>query len=428
MRSLPRPLVFAAVAAVTLACWPGMQSPAQARVIASPLPAAGRLSGISCPSRSSCWAVGLISPGQSTSQLEMVHWNGLAWRSVPSPITGENVSAGQGPDALTSFTCPGKSSCWAAGSTSSRDLILHWNGTTWTVEWSQGYESLSAITCASALSCWAVGTRLAHTGSYQGARAAWFSVILHRTARGWSSVPSPDPARTSAEAGCTLPGGANCYSNQLSSVACAGTRLCWAVGTYMVQGQQGQRGPEDTGEILRWNGVRWSHVPTPASVGARDGLTTVGCSSKASCWVLGSSAGDPSHLVALFWNGTRWALVPSVTAPPLVANAGPSPRGRTTMSCRSTADCWVVGVRYPGMCGTTSYPIAVHWNGHAWSDMVGTLPAGVILLGVAVLTANDGWAVDGSQALVHWDGARWTAPPNQPAAGTATQGCGRLRQ
>lgn len=387
------------------------------------LPVTGQLTGISCLSQSSCWAVGLTDPGQSTGGLEMERWNGTDWASVPSLITDKNVSAGQGPTGLSSFTCSGKNSCWAAGSTASRDVILHWNGRTWSVEWSRGYESLSGVTCAAKTDvCWAVGTRLAHTGAYKGAGAAWFSVILHRTGQGWSSVPSVDPSRAAAEGGCTLPGGHNCYSNRLVSVACAGPRLCWAAGDFTIQGQQGQCCPQDTGELLRWDGARWSAARASIPKGV---LTAVACSSEIRCWAVGSSAAGhvPAHLVAMLWNGKSWSRFPSTTVPPLVSWS----EGRTAMSCPSTADCWVVGVRYPGWCGTTLSPIAVHWNGRTWSDMAGTLPTGALLTAIAPLTSSNAWAVgwdtDGSQAIFHWTGSRWSALTHQAAVTSGGHGC-----
>jgi hypothetical protein len=383
------------------------------------LPATGQMGGISCPSPTSCWAAGLTDPGRPDDQLEMVHWNGIGWKSVPSPLTGEDVAANQAPSGLSSFTCPSRNSCWATGSTDRRDLILHWNGRTWSVERSRGYESLSGVTCAPTGDCWAVGASLAHTGKYKGRGATWLSVILHRTAQGWLSVPSVNPGRASAEDGCTLPGRLDCYSNRLLSVACADVRLCWAAGVFTVQGGHN---PEDRGEILGWNGARWSLVRTPDLEGD---LTTVACSAKTRCWALGSSAvgQSPAHLVTLLWNGKSWSDVPSTTSSPLVSWS----QGRTDLACRSDSNCWVVGVRYPGWCGATSTPIALHWNGRTWSDVVGTLPAGALLTGIAPLRSNDAWAVgrdtDGSQAIFHWDGTEWSAPAHGATVPTGGQGC-----
>jgi hypothetical protein len=82
---------------------------------------------VAATSATNAWAVGFT--GNSTL---VAHWNGTAWKQVPSPNpTNEKVHALNGV-AATSAT-----NAWAVGHTSTNNggnektLIAHWNGTSW---------------------------------------------------------------------------------------------------------------------------------------------------------------------------------------------------------------------------------------------------------------------------------------------------------
>jgi hypothetical protein len=94
-------------------------------------------------------------------------------------------------------------------------------------------------------------------------------------------------------------------------------------------------------------------------------------------------------------------------------------------------DVWAVGFS-PHPSGTPQYirqTLIEHWNGSSWSVVSSPNPANktyVVLNGVAVVSANDAWAVGHSgdpgsiplQTLTeHWDGARWSIIPS-PSPGT----------
>jgi len=65
----------------------------------------------------------------------------------------------------------------------------------------------------------------------------------------------------------------------------------WAVGAYTV-GTADQKTL-----ILRWNGTKWTHVPSPNPVPSND-LTGVAASSGSNAWAVGASSND-SQAIAI---------------------------------------------------------------------------------------------------------------------------------
>lgn len=91
----------------------------------------GSLNGISCATRTACWAVGTSDAtydglGPYTAIAE--RWNGSSWVVVSSTRTGED-------SGLNAVSCPRASWCSAVGSVTNRSgnelLVELWNGTRW---------------------------------------------------------------------------------------------------------------------------------------------------------------------------------------------------------------------------------------------------------------------------------------------------------
>jgi hypothetical protein len=89
------------------------------------------LSGVAAVSASTAWAVGETGSGDGPTKTLTLWWNGTAWNRVPSPSLGASAR-------LSAVAATSARNAWAVGSTSeinhgsSKTLILHWNGTTWT--------------------------------------------------------------------------------------------------------------------------------------------------------------------------------------------------------------------------------------------------------------------------------------------------------
>ena len=118
--------------------------------------------GIQANSPTDVWAVGESSVVDSTTSSNLIeHWNGTAWSIVPSPSPGTG-------DSLTGVTTSNAANdVWAVGvtqptgATQGQTLTLNWNGTAWTTVASPDAGSRSVLNSVStspgAAIVWAVG-------------------------------------------------------------------------------------------------------------------------------------------------------------------------------------------------------------------------------------------------------------------------------
>lgn len=210
--------------------------------------------------------------------------------------------------------------------------------------------------------------------------------------------------------------------SDLTDVTCAGTTMCWAVGTVNVDGEDSQY------LIQRWNGTSWSI----AKQGSSDAHTTSGlqgatCTSATNCWAVGGQWPPLPWLeldrkdrpLVLRWNGTTWT-----------GNLGPLPTGSRSaqfndVACTSATNCWAVGGH---TIDNVSPPrrMMARWNGTAWSVVTGQTPTSggaSTLESVTCASSTVCWAVGntgGSNRLVlRWNGSAWsTVTPPLPTGTT----------
>jgi hypothetical protein len=71
----------------------------------------GQLEAVAALSATNAWAVGVV----------ILHWNGRAWKRVPSPNSG----------VLGDVAATSARNAWAIGQIKFKTLILHWNGIAW---------------------------------------------------------------------------------------------------------------------------------------------------------------------------------------------------------------------------------------------------------------------------------------------------------
>ena len=150
-------------------------------------------------------------------------------------------------------------------------------------------------------------------------------------------------------------------------------------------------------------------VVTPPA-GAAGTLTGSFALSDTDAWVVGYHGADP---VALNWNGTAWSTVPT-----------PAPSGSTpnwafeSVAASSTSDAWAVGVQSSGTKIHNS--LFEHWNGAAWSVVTG--PNQGVLNAALDFSPTNAWAF-ADFSVVHWNGTAWSVVSGAlPALRVSTDG------
>lgn len=433
-------------------------------IVDSPNPDVTRgssLANITCTSVSSCWAVG----GAAGATL-IQRWDGTSWSIVPSPNNSTYES-----NTLSSVTCSSNAECWAVGLSVTdnewRTLIERWNGTSWTIVSSPNISLfmnyLDEVTCISADDCWAVG------GYTAGAK--WLTFAQRWDGNSWKTVdaPSTDQPGGNFIYGLSCASAKDCWmvgsawtsnaiytvslrwhaeedgdepswhmvtspntfghnANVLSSVTCASTTDCWAVGHYSPE-------PNSVTQTLieHWDGTAWSVVASPNVGLSSNVLTDVTCVSGSDCWAVGYYSGDSGFRTLIeHWDGDTWNVVPS-------AHASSFSHFLYGVDCTSATDCWAVGNHHRGSLATT---LIERWDGSTWTIVASPNPSSQtvgarqrnVLSDVTCVSASDCWAVGSydvdspvqpddllkqksSRTLIQrWNGTSWTTVPSPDTA------------
>lgn len=355
--------------------------------------------GISGAAAGDVWAAGTSGYGSTAGSL-LLHWNGSAWTQVPAPSAGSYMSYLNGIQARTA------GDIWAVGSYALDSsglgyatLILHWNGTAWTVIPSPNgtlvptptpspppapsapSTVLNAVSGRTAADVWAVGS-FGEASNTVPRR----SLTEHWDGSTWTVIPSPN-----------LTAG----NNDLAGVAAVAANDVWAVGSY-------RNLTVSQALISHWDGSAWHSRPGPYA-GPDSYLNAVSARTANDIWAVGSAGG---YSLTVHWDGALWQAIPS----PNVAGGN----YLTAVTALAANDVWAVG--YNTISGAaTQRTLIEHWDGSAWS----VVPSPNLgssnnsLLAVTATGSTDVWAVgDGDnqrQTLVlHWTGSAWAvvASPN----------------
>ncbi len=159
-----------------------------------------QLEAVSAVSRDDAWAVGQVCPKQQCATVEaksealILHWNGRRWTRIraPSPCAGEN--------GLHGVAAASRAVAWAVGECDgrnggSRPLLLRWNGARWSAyrgpDLRTAVNFMFSVTDISRSDAWAVGEHVLADGVTRA------TLILHWNGTTWSLVPSPDPGSVS---------------------------------------------------------------------------------------------------------------------------------------------------------------------------------------------------------------------------------------
>jgi hypothetical protein len=363
------------------------------------------LSGVAGSSAGDVWAVGdatTITNQNIAIQLPLLlHWNGSSWSvaqgaGLPGQQPGTSYFA-----QLSGVVALAANNAWAVGSVPAQFgqsvLIEHWNGSTWSLvaganPGQNGDDSLVAVSADSPNDLWAVGT--GPLPSAQGCALASNALVEHWNGIHWTSVA---PALPPSPSGVYVPFG-------LADVAAVAPNDVWIAGGYRTGSSTGYTSIAPT--IEHWNGSGWSIVQSPniATTAGLEGMAASG----GTAWAVGQTKatnGAGPTLIEQLTSG-QWGTVTS-DSPGTVANQ---------LNAISAPDLWAVG---QSAIGT----LAEHWDGQAWS--VVPTPNGPLgtntLNGVVSVSSSNAWAVGeqpvaasglvppGSTALIeHWDGSTWS--------------------
>jgi hypothetical protein len=240
------------------------------------------LTGVAAVSSTDVWAVG------RTGTVPLVqHWNGQAWSIVPAPVP----AGATGVTSLAGVSTAGPKDVWAVGSWmdaagNGRTLVEHWDGTAWRIVPSadvpppragaRAADHLDAVTAVAPDDVWAVGARLdTVTGSNLDDR----TVIEHWDGTRWTVVPSPSPFD----------------HDRLKAVAARSATEVWAFGDGY--DDQATTVPVATQIILRWDGRTWTRVASP-NVGTTDNLLNGAAAAPDIVWAVGRAYPDGTLTLA----------------------------------------------------------------------------------------------------------------------------------
>jgi len=174
------------------------------------------LFGVAAVSPASAWAVGgYVTGAAHVHKTLILHWNGTAWKQVPSPDPSPTGNL------LNGVSVSSATDAWAVGdyfngAGITQTLTEHWNGTTWKRVPSPNpggasrFSTFNGVAAVSATGAWAVG-------DYSSSANADETLIEHWNGAAWKQVPSPDPS----------PAG-----NLLNGVAASSATDIWTVGEY----------------------------------------------------------------------------------------------------------------------------------------------------------------------------------------------------
>ena len=271
------------------------------------------------------------------------HWDGTSWQVVPSP------NHGSANHYLYGVVAVAPDDVWAVGryepdSGGSPTLILHWDGTTWSIVSSPSpatYNGMYAVAAVSATDVWAVGYY------YAGHQR---TLVEHWDGASWNIVPSPNVGSS---------------DNLLAAISVVpNTQVSlWAVGYYY---RESDGNPSTL--VESWNGTTWTVVPSPDGSTRENYLTGVSSTGPTDAWAVGFY-NTPNGLylpLTEHWDGTSWQIVPS-------PGLSSSLTALTAVSSISSTDVWAVGTYY----GTgAQLTLAQHWDGNSWQVFSTPNPAG----------------------------------------------------
>lgn len=261
----------------------------------------------------------------------ILHWTTFSGINYTPPV---NV-------IYRSIYCNTKNDCHAVGDVRTRQVIIDWNGTTWTRTAATGQNrqnNLRGVHCSSSSDCWAVGDSSGGSVFYRWTGAAPWTGITETL----SAYP-------------------------YNSVFCNAANDCWAVG--------------DNASFARLTGgTAWGNYATGLPAVRYNSIV---CNNSADCWAVGNASGSANIFV--HWDGNAWSL----------SSSNPTPTSNLNgIDCFGPDDCWAVGASTSG-----SNAQLFHWDGTSWTNntnITGGTLTGVSLNAISLTGRNS------TQPMTNW--------------------------
>lgn len=315
---------------------------------ASAIHVPGELDALSCPTSTSCWAVGVHygpknravagqPPDEPATLIE--HWSGGQWHIVPSPTLTDFAP-------LVAVSCPTATDCVAGGRGFGDFGVGYsetWTGHRWRLIAPPYYGGTPwTVSCPRLNEC--VGTY--HDHGYNFWAELW-------NGRKWLLLDRPG------------------FSQILfADASCGSPQSCWWVGQ-----------TDAGGAAVGWINHHWSRVRRIGPAGA-GGLTfdSISCVGPNFCVTIGSgrcnnSINQTCAFASAIWNGHQWKVVPTSST-----NRVPDGYSGMSLACQSAVDCLAVWG-----------PTLERFNGSTWQSLTLRVPRGlrsITLLGATPFKGN----------------------------------------
>ena len=343
-----------------------------------------RLRVVAAVASDDVWAVGQVDDSAAEARTLILHWDGTIWSVVPSPNGAGSRNELKAVAAVTAYDV------WAVGHSDSQSLVLHWDGAAWqVVPLPEAMQAgvLTAVAAVTTNDIWAAGTKFLH----------WNGVA-------WQEAVSP-------------------LSGQVEALHAVSATDIWAVGE----------------GAARWDGTHWTMMDAPRPGAYDTHLNGVAAVAPHDVWMVG----DYKEYFEDDWRSLATRRydpcpathpTPTWTAPPTLTPAPtwtPTPTPTPKSPCSSSWD--IVDIRNPSTALHDLHDVAalapdnvwavgeyggwnlvLNWNGIEWQY----IPTGQYgaLRSVVALASDDIWAV-GDGGIVHWDGLQWSRVP-EPVVST----------
>ena len=304
---------------------------------------------------------------------------GLDWRDVPSPGFGRLYAiAAVSPDDMWAFG-------YGSGVTS---LGVHWDGTQW-----QNVPELTipdirflAADATGPNDIWIVGEE-----GNEGILPT-YTFTMHWDGTTWTHIPSP-----------SIPG----TLNILRGVTAIAPNDVWAVGYYWV-------GDNNATLAMHWDGTQWTIVTTP-NTNRETSFFAVDALANNDVWAVGEYWDNGAHTFTAHWDGAHWN-------PVYGPNLNTLDDDLYAVVAIAPNDVWAVGDKIPSGVNQFDQTLTLHWDGTQWVNVPSPNidPRNHYLWGITATASNDVWAVgehwinngfDEEPLALHWDGAAWSIVP-----------------